>query len=57
MLKILEFETCDVGVFLVFGVPNAKYLKFGTPDASALKLCAILPMMTIWFLLWYCLVT
>ena len=26
MLKVLEFETCDVGAFLVFGVPNAKYL-------------------------------
>ena len=36
MLKLLAFRTCDVGGFLVFGVPNAKYLTFGTPDASAL---------------------
>lgn len=35
MLKVLEFETCDVGVFLVYDMPIAKYLAFGTPDVSA----------------------
>ena len=36
LLKVLEFETFDEEAFLVFGVPNAKYLAFGTPDVSAL---------------------
>ena len=31
------FSTPYEGLFLVFGVPNAKYLAFGTPDGNALK--------------------
>ena len=34
-----NFETCSTsheGLFLVFSVPNAKYLAFGTPDENAL---------------------
>ena len=31
------FSTSHEGLFLVFGVPNAKYLTFGTPDENALK--------------------
>ena len=30
------FSTLDDALFLVFGVPNAKYLAFGTPDENAL---------------------
>ena len=30
MLKILKFKTSNEGAFLVFGVPNAKYLTFST---------------------------
>ena len=30
------FSTPHEGLFLVFGVPNAKYLAFGTPDENAL---------------------
>ena len=30
------FSTSHEGLFLVFGVPNAKYLAFGTPDENAL---------------------
>ena len=36
MVKCLRFEVPDEDWFLVFGVPNAKYLAFGTPDGSAL---------------------
>ena len=36
MLKVLEFETYDEGAFVVFCVPNAKYLAFGKLDACAL---------------------
>ena len=32
------FETLAVRCFLVFGVPHAKYLAFGTPDGDALML-------------------
>jgi len=41
MPKFLEFEIPDVGAFLVFSVPNAKYLTFGTFDGNALntRLC------------------
>ena len=35
MPNILAFKTPDESGFLVFGVPNAKYLAFDTPDASA----------------------
>ena len=31
------FSTPYKGLFLVFGVPNAKYLAFGTPDENALR--------------------
>ena len=31
------FSTPHKGLFLVFGVPNAKYLAFGTPDENALR--------------------
>ena len=37
MPKFLEFEIPDEGAFLVFGVSNAKYLIFGTPNDSALN--------------------
>ena len=37
MLKVLEFKTSNEGAFLVSGVPNAKYLAFGTSDTSALR--------------------
>ena len=30
------FNTSDEAPFLVFGVPNAKYLAFGTPATNAL---------------------
>ena len=36
--KFLAFDTPYKGLFLVFGVPNAKYLTFGTPDENALNL-------------------
>ena len=31
------FSTPHDALFLVFGVSNAKYLAFGTPDENALK--------------------
>ena len=31
------FNTPHDALFLVFGVPNAKYLAFGTPDSDALR--------------------
>ena len=31
------FDTPYKGGFLVFGVPNAKYLAFGTPNSDALR--------------------
>ena len=34
--NFLTFGTPYEGLFLVFGVPNAKYLEFGTPDKNAL---------------------
>ena len=37
ILKFGVFRTLDVGGFSVFGVPNAKNLAFGTPDASPLE--------------------
>ena len=42
MPNILAFKTPDESSFLVFGVPNAKYLAFDTPDASALSSFTIL---------------
>ena len=36
VVKCVRFEVPDEDWFLVFGVPNAKYLAFGTPDGSAL---------------------
>ena len=38
MLKFLKFKTYNEGAFLVFGVPNAKYLTFNTLDANAIGL-------------------
>ena len=35
--KILAFETSHEAHILGFGVPNAKYLAFSTPDENALK--------------------
>ena len=35
MPKFLAFEIPDAHWFLVFGVSNAKYLAFGTPDGDA----------------------
>ena len=34
--NFLAFGTPHEGLFLVFDVPNAKYLEFGTPDENAL---------------------
>ena len=36
MPKFLRFKIFDEGWFLVFGVSNAKYLAFNTPDGNAL---------------------
>ena len=36
--NVLAFGTPHERGFLVFGVPNAKYLTFGTPDENALRL-------------------
>ena len=33
--NLLAFNTPHDGLFLVFGVPNAKYLAFSTPDGNA----------------------
>ena len=35
--NFLAFNTPHDSLFLVFGVPNAKYLAFGTLDGNALK--------------------
>ena len=37
------FNTPHDALFLVFGVPNTKYLAFGTPDENALKDTSNLP--------------
>ena len=37
MVKIITFGTFHEKGFLVFSVPNAKYLAFDTPDGNALK--------------------
>ena len=42
MPNFLAFKTSDVRGLLVFGVPNAKYLAFDTPDASALTCSHVL---------------
>ena len=39
MPNILAFRTPHESGFLVFGVSNAKYLAFDTPDENALKAC------------------
>ena len=36
MPNILAFKTPDESGFLVFGVPNVKYLAFDTPNGNAL---------------------
>ena len=36
--NFLAFGTPREGLFLLLGVPNAKYLAFGTPDDSALTI-------------------
>ena len=36
MSKFIGFRTPYEKDFLVFGVPNAKYLAFGTPNGNAL---------------------
>ena len=35
--NFIPFRTSHERNFLVFGVPNAKYLAFDTPDGSALS--------------------
>ena len=35
--NVLAFDTLHKGGFLVFGVPNAKYLAFGTSNGDALR--------------------
>ena len=40
MPNILAFTTPDKSGFLVFGVSNAKYLAFDTPDDNAAKYLA-----------------
>jgi len=42
MSNILAFKTPNKSSFLVFDVPNAKYLAFDPPDASALTSFTIL---------------
>ena len=37
VIKIITFGTPHERGFLVFGVPNGKYLAFGTPDGNALS--------------------
>ena len=37
MLKLLAYETPYKSCFFIFGVPNAKYLTFGTLDGNALN--------------------
>ena len=37
MPNILTFRTPIMSGFLVYGVPNAKYLAFDTPNGNALK--------------------
>ena len=34
----MAYRTSHVKDFLVFGVPNAKYLAFDTPDENALHI-------------------
>ena len=34
--NLLAFNTFHDGLFLVFGVPNAKYLAFDIPNGNAL---------------------
>ena len=43
MLNILAFNTLDVSDFLIFGVPNVKYLAFDTSDGNVLikKKCLV----------------
>ena len=36
--NVLAFDTPYEGGFLVFGVPNAKYLTFDTPNENALTI-------------------
>ena len=45
MPNILTFRTPIMSGFLVYGVPNAKYLAFDTPNGNALKKphCYLLP--------------
>ena len=54
MLNILAFNTLDVSDFLIFGVPNVKYLAFGTPDGNVLikKKCLVYKS-PIYFILFY----
>ena len=40
MPNIIAFRTSHERIFVVFGVPNAKYLAFGTPDGNALRASA-----------------
>jgi len=37
MPKLLAYETSHESCFLVFGMPNIKYLTFGTPYENALR--------------------
>ena len=37
VVKIITFGTSHKRGFLVFGMSNAKYLAFGTPDGNALR--------------------
>ena len=37
----MTFKTPDESGFLVFGVSNAKYLAFDTPDENALRCISI----------------
>ena len=37
MPNFLAFGTPHEGLFLMFGVPNAKYLAFSTPNESAIR--------------------
>ena len=46
--NFLAFGTPHESLFLLFDVPNAKYLAFGTPDDSALSVVIFLFFILFW---------
>ena len=41
MLNFVAYKKSDVEDFLVFGVPNAKFFAFGTPDTNTIRVCLV----------------